>query len=252
MKISLKSKVVLITGGSRGIGKSIVEYFAQAEATIAVHYSRSKEAANVLAKKAGNNSKAFQADLAIPASVHQLTANVLAEYGKVDVLVNNAGVSLFESETQSHEEWQKVWEQTLQVNLIASAQLCRELIPHFRKQGGGRIIHIASRAAFRGDTPEYMAYAASKGGMVALSKSIARGYGKDDIKSFVVAPGFTQTDMAQQFIDKYGEDIVVQDLSLNTLTQPKDVAPTVLFLASGLMDHATGCSIDINAGSYVR
>lgn len=114
------------------------------------------------------------------------------------------------------------------------------------------MVHISSRAAFRGDTTAYMAYAASKGGMVSLSRSIARGYGKQGIKSFVVAPGFIQTDMAQQFIDVYGEQFVLDDLALDTLTQPKDLAPTVIFLLSGWMDHATGCTIDVNAGSYVH
>ncbi len=252
MQLSLENKVVLVTGGSRGIGKAIVECLAQAQATIAVHYSRNKVPAEALAEAAGHESKSFQADFADPLSVDRLAQEILDKYGKLDVLINNAGISLFESEEQSQEDWWQLWQQTLQVNLMASAQLCRAFIPHFRTQGGRRIIHIASRAAFRGDTPDYMAYAASKGGMVALSKSIARGYGKVGIKSFVVAPGFTRTDMAQQFIDKYGEDIVLNDLALNNLTEVEDIAPTVLFLASGLMDHATGCSIDINAGSYVR
>lgn len=114
------------------------------------------------------------------------------------------------------------------------------------------MIHISSRAGFRGDTAEYMAYAASKGGMLALSKSIARAYGKQHIYSFAIAPGFTLTDMAQQFVDKYGKDYILNDIALPEITLPKDIAPTVLFLASGHMDHATGTTIDINAGSYVR
>ncbi|MEM6526357.1 MAG: SDR family oxidoreductase, partial [Bacteroidota bacterium] len=119
-------------------------------------------------------------------------------------------------------------------------------------QGGGIIINISSRAARRGDTSDYLAYAASKGGLEAITKSIARAYGKKGITAFGVAPGFTRTDMAQDFIKAYGEDYVLNDLSLPELTEPKDIAQTVVFLASGLARHATGTTIDINAGSYVR
>jgi len=138
------------------------------------------------------------------------------------------------------------------VNLTAAGILSRAAVNHFIQRGGGRIINIASRAAFRGDTPEYLAYAAAKSGMVAMSRSIARAFGKQGVKSFVVAPGFVRTDINRPFIKQYGEDFLVRDLALGSLTEPEDVSPTVVFLASGLMDHATGCSIDINAGSYVR
>ena len=111
---------------------------------------------------------------------------------------------------------------------------------------------MASRAAFRGDTPDYMAYAASKAGVVALTRSIARGLGKEGITAFVLAPGFVKTDMAQDFIDQYGESVVLDDLALDRLTEPADLAPLAVLLASGLMDHATGCTIDVNAGSYVH
>jgi NAD(P)-dependent dehydrogenase (short-subunit alcohol dehydrogenase family) len=138
------------------------------------------------------------------------------------------------------------------VNLRAPELLCRLAIRHFRTQGGGRILNVASRAAFRGDTPDFMAYAASKGGLVALTRSIARGFGKEGIVAFTLAPGFVRTDMAQDFIDQYGAGYVVNDLALNTLTEADDIAPFAVLLASGLADHATGCTIDLNAGSYVH
>ena len=138
------------------------------------------------------------------------------------------------------------------MNLRAAAILSREAVVHFASRSGGRIIHVASRAAFRGDAMEYLAYAASKGGMVALSRSIARGAGKDGVTSFVVAPGYTRTDMAQPFIDLYGEGVALEGNALGRLTEPDDVAPVVVFLASGLADHATGTTIDVNAASYVR
>ena len=252
MEISLKDKIVLLTGASKGIGAAIAKQLGKAGATLALHYGRSRREIDKISAQIKGDSKSFQADLEDPDEVVRLAERVLEHYGKVDVLINNAGVAIAEEANMSESAWLEVWQKTLQVNLVASASLCRALIPQMSSRREGRIIHIASRAAFRGDTPEYMAYAASKGGMVALSRSIARGYGKQGIKSFVVAPGFTRTAMAQQFIDEYGEDYAVSDLALGSLTEPEDIAPTVLFLASGHMDHATGCSIDINAGSYVH
>jgi 3-oxoacyl-[acyl-carrier protein] reductase len=252
MNLSLKGQVVLVTGASRGIGAAIARMMGAAGATVAVHYSRSEAAAATLASEIGDNARTFLADLKDTAACEKLIGEVLAAYGRLDVLVNNAGIALPVEEDAGREAWEQIWGETLQVNLVATAALCKWAMPHFIAQGNGRIIHIASRAAFRGDTTEYMAYAASKGGMVALSRSIARGYGKQGVKSFVIAPGFTMTDMAMDFVNTYGEDFVKNDLALDTLTQPEDVAPTAVFLASGYMDHATGCTIDINAGSYVR
>jgi 3-oxoacyl-[acyl-carrier protein] reductase len=252
MEILLKDKIILLTGASRGIGMSIAQALGECQATVALHYGQNREPAAKLAQAIGHGSRAFQADLNDSLAAKSLVEEVRAAYGKIDVLINNAGIALAEEENLNFAQWTRIWEKTLQVNLISSAVLCHEVIPMMQRQGEGRIVHIASRAAFRGDTPAYMAYAASKGGMVSLSRSIARGYGKDGIKSFVVAPGFTRTDMAQQFIDEYGEDYAISDLALDRLTEPGDIAPTVVFLASGKMDHATGCTIDINAGSYVR
>ena len=181
-----------------------------------------------------------------------LFTEVIDKFGGLDVLVNNAGIALGSPLYGDEEEWLVHWNKTLSVNLTAAAILCRKAIIHFKERGGGRIINISSRAAFRGDTPDYLAYAASKGGTVALTRSIARGYGKEGIKAFDIAPGFTRTDMAQLFIDQYGESFALNDIALTRLTEPGDIAPLVVFLASGLGDHATGTTIDINAGSYVH
>ncbi|MFQ5572366.1 MAG: SDR family NAD(P)-dependent oxidoreductase, partial [Rhodothermales bacterium] len=249
MRIDLTGKTILVTGASRGIGRALAEGVADAGATVAVHCNQSRDAAEALAASCGNNARVFQADLADPAACQRLFADVVAAYGRLDVLVNNAGIALNIPLDASTTEWRRAWDLTLAVNLRAVELLCRLAVAHFQEQGGGRIINVASRAAFRGDTPEYMTYAASKGGVVALTRSIARGFGKDDICAFVLAPGFIRTDMAQDFIDAYGEDYVVVDLALNRLTEPADLAPLVVLLASGLADHATGTSIDINAGS---
>ncbi|MCY7293211.1 MAG: SDR family oxidoreductase [Ferruginibacter sp.] len=149
-------------------------------------------------------------------------------------------------------EWLQIWEQTFAVNTTAVGILCKEFVEHAKAQQNGRIVNIASRAAFRGDTPDYLGYAASKGAIVSLTRSIARHYGKQGIKAFLIAPGFTRTDMANTILATYGEDFALNDIALNQLTTPEDIAPMVTLLCNGLADHATGTSIDINAGSYVR
>lgn len=252
MTISLEDQVILITGASRGIGAGIARALAKSRASLALHYGKNREKAEMLAQETGGKSRAFGADLRDPMACKELFASVLAHYGRVDCLINNAGIAIRTEEGKDFATWLQAWQDSLQVNLLASAILAREAIAHFRERKGGRLIFISSRAAFRGDTPDFMAYAASKGGMVSLSRSIARGYGKEGIKSFLIAPGFIKTDMAQQFIDEYGEKFILDDLALSELTLPKDLAPTLVFLASGYMDHATGATIDINAGSYVH
>ena len=252
MNIDLTGIKALVTGASRGIGKAIAREMIESGATVAVHYNRSREGAEELVAAAEGASATFQADLNEPTQCADLVASVVEKFGGLDVLVNNAAVALESPPDEPLENCVGKWRTTLNVNLVAAGILSREAIAVFGRSGGGRIVHIASRAAFRGDTPDYMAYAASKGGMVALSRSIARGFGGQGVKSFVIAPGFTRTEMAEEFINKYGEDMAMRDMALDRMTEPDDIAPLVVFLASGLADHATGTSIDVNAASYVR
>ena len=252
MQIDLAGKIVLVTGASRGIGRSLAEGLAGAGATVAAHFNQSRATTEALVQTLGNDSRAFQADLADPASCERLFRSVVETYGRIDVLVNNAGIALKLPPDLPTDDWLEGLELTMAVNLRAVEQLSRMAIGHFRQHDGGKIINIASRAAIRGDTPDYITYAASKAGVVALTRSIARGFGKVGVCAFVLAPGFVRTEMAQDAIDEYGEEFVTRDLALDRLTEPADLAPLVVLLASGLADHATGTTIDVNAGSYVH
>ena len=252
MRIDLSNRSILVTGSTRGIGRSIAEQLAAAGARVALHYHQSQDTAQHLAENIGHGATAFQADLSKPVEVLQLFHNVLERFTRIDGIVNNAGIAVSAEVEGDDIAFTDKWSRTMMVNLHATGLLCKKAINHFQEIGGGRIVNISSRAAFRGDTSDYMAYAASKGGVVALTRSIARAYGKQGIKAFTVAPGFTKTDMAEDFIKKYGEEYVKNDIALTALTKPEDIAPTVVFLMSGLADHATGATIDINAGSYVH
>ena len=252
MRIDLKGQVILVTGASGGIGEAICRDLAGYGATVAVHFNREAERAQELSAALGHDARPFQSDLSVPANGVSLFRAVLEAYGRLDTLVNNAGIYVCSPNDKDIDAWLDDWDRTIAVNLTAAAVLCREAVNHFKASGGGRIIHIASRAAFRGDYEDYFAYAASKGGMVALSRTIARAFGRDNVKSFVVAPGFVRTPIVDEYFKTHGSDSVMAELALKELTRPEDVAPTVAFLASGQMDHATGCSIDINAASYVR
>lgn len=252
MQIDLSNTSVLVTGASRGIGAAVARAMGRAGAKVALHYRDQRERATALAVEIGASAEVFQADLSRAEECEALWTKVVARFGRVNTLVNNAGVAVSSPLDGAIHEWLAGWETTMAVNLRAPSILCKLAIGHFLEKGGGRIINISSRAAFRGDQPSYLAYAASKAGVVALTRSIARGFGKAGILAFNVAPGFTRTDMAQDFLDQYGEDYATSDIALQRLTEPDDVAPFVAFLASGLADHATGCTIDVNAGSYVH
>jgi 3-oxoacyl-[acyl-carrier protein] reductase len=252
MQIDLSNTTVLVTGGSRGIGAALVKALGRAGARVAIHCRDQRQPAAALAEQIGAGAEVFEADLSRVEECTELWDSVVARFGRVNTLVNNAGVALSSPLESATEDWLREWDTTMAVNLRAAALLCRHALEHFAAQGGGRIINISSRAAFRGDQPPYLAYAASKGGLVALTRSIARGFGKAGVTAFNVAPGFTRTEMAQAFIDEYGEAYASSDIALKRLTEPDDIAPFVVFLASGLGDHATGCTIDVNAGSYVH
>jgi 3-oxoacyl-[acyl-carrier protein] reductase len=228
---------ILVTGTSRGIGQSILAAFAGHDA---IGHST-----------AGGGGR-IAADLARAGAAEGLWSEALERLGgRIDVLVNNAGI--FEAAPIGSDGWTRAWERTMRVNLTASAELCRLAVLHFRERGqGGRIVNVASRAAYRGDSPDHWHYAASKGGMVAMTKSIARAYAGEGIYAFVVAPGFTVTGMVDDYIQSRGGLAGLGDLPLGRPAEPSEVAETVRWLAIDAPPSATGSAIDVNGASFVR
>jgi len=253
MYINLSGLTILVTGASRGIGKALATKLAEAGATIAIHYNKNVREAENLAHILGNESKAFQADFSKPDEAAKLFERMSLEMGSVEIVINNAGLAIPANMDDKDDDWMAAWNTTMMVNLNSAAIICKKAVQHFiSRKASGRIINIASRAAFRGEEAEYISYAASKAGLVSLTRTIARSYGKQGVKAFVIAPGFVRTDMSREFMQKYGEDHAKGDLALERLTEPKDIAPLVTFIASGMADHATGATFDVNAGSYLH
>ncbi|WP_100628668.1 SDR family NAD(P)-dependent oxidoreductase [Algoriphagus formosus] len=252
MYVSLENQRILVTGASRGIGRAIAKQLSDSGAEVIIHFNSNRKEAESLQAELKNPSHLEPCDLADSNQVMGFIPKLVEKYGPISALVNNAGISPSAPDSLETDEWLKVWEKTMAVNATAVGILCKEFIDQAKPRQNGRIVMISSRAAFRGDTTDYLAYAASKGALVSLTRSIARHYGKEGIKAFLIAPGFTKTDMANEILSVYGEDFALKDIALKELARPEDMAPMVTLLCSGLADHATGTSIDINSGSYVR
>ena len=250
--IDLDGRVVLITGAGGEIGAASARTLAGLGATVLLHDVRADEVERVAAELAPR-AQSFVSDLSDPIAVGRLWDDALAARGRIDVLVNNAGIFPAAELDDPLEDWVRVWNLSLAVNLVAPAILCREAIRAFSAQeGGGIIVNMASRAAFRGEDPAFWNYAAAKAGVVAMTRSIARNHGRQGVTAFAIAPGYVDTAFNQRFRDEVGVEVAARDTGLGEVAQPQDVANVVAFLASGLARHATGTTVDINGASYVR
>jgi NAD(P)-dependent dehydrogenase (short-subunit alcohol dehydrogenase family) len=250
MKLELEEKVVLITGASRGIGRATALLFGEAGAKVAVNYHQSEAAAEEVVSQIGtSHALAVRADVGDPAAVEAMIEAVVSRFGRLDVLVNNAAVyehNPFEGE--DYGAWQAGWRRTFQVNVFGAANAAFLAMRVMRRQGGGRIVNIASRAAFRGETT-FADYGASKAALVNLTRSIARGCAADGITSVCVAPGFIHTEMAASELAKSYEQIVGQ-VPLGRVGTIDDVAPLILFLSSPHAEYLNGTTVDVNGGSW--
>lgn len=231
---------ILLTGASRGIGA----------ATFA---ALSAGGHHVIGQSTRGGNGLIAADLAEAGAAGRLWAEAMAAAGgRIDVLVNNAGVFEGVDIDDSDEAFSAMWQRSLAINLTSAAERCRHAVRHFRSAGGGRIVNVASRAGHRGDSPLHWHYAAAKGGMIAMTKSIARGYARDGVLAFAVAPGFTMTGMAEDYLSSRGGDRLLADIPLGRVATPEEVAETIRWLASEAPASLTGATLDINGASYVR
>jgi 3-oxoacyl-[acyl-carrier protein] reductase len=251
--LDFEGKVVLVTGGSRGIGRAVAEQFAARGATVVVHFRADHEAADdTLAALDGEGHLALQADVADPGQARALVGQVVDELGRIDVLVNNAGI--YEGHpvlTTSDADWQRIWRRTIDTNLIGPANLIHAAAPHMAAAGGGRIVNISSRGAFRGE-PSHPAYGASKAGLNSLGQSMARALGGHGIYVTTVAPGYVETDMAAPFLEGDRGDAIRAQSPLNRAATPEEVARVVVFLATPGAESTTGAVVDVNGASYLR
>ena len=247
---------VLLTGSSKGIGYNIAKDLIKEGHQLALHYNSNKSLLEVLINEYSSNSFIVKADLSVENEIKNLVDDTIENLSFPDCIINNAGIAESADIKLDLNNWGKMFDKTIDINLKAPSLIFKEFLKYKREKkikSRLRFINIASRAAFRGEQQDYISYACSKGGMISLTKTMSRSFGEtDNIVAISIAPGFVRTEMAQSFIDKHGEDVVKQGITLDRLTEPKDISPLISLIVSGKMDHSTGSTIDVNGGSFLR
>ena len=247
---------VLLTGSSKGIGYKIAQDLLAEGHELALHYNKNESPLKDLLKEDKSGSFSIQADLSKQEEIKKMVVNTIDKLSFPDCIINNAGIAESADISLDINSWSNMFDKTIDVNLKAPSLIFKEFLKYKREKKINsrlRIINIASRAAFRGEQQDYISYACSKGGIISLTKTMSRSFGEtDNIVAISIAPGFVRTKMAQSFIDKHGEDVVKQGITLDRLTEPKDISPLISLIVSGKMDHSTGSTIDVNGGSFLR
>lgn len=251
--MDFSGKTVLITGSSRGIGKATAMAFAAEGAQVGINYrNNTEEAQKTLLALPGSGHHLFQYDVSIKEDTKALIDDFVARYGKLDVLVNNAGISIFHDiDEVDFEQWTHAWENTFKTNLFAVANTSYWAAQSMMKTGGGHIVNVSSRGAFRGE-PTKPAYGASKAALNAMSQSLAKKLAPHKIYVGVVAPGFTETEMAAVTLTPAERENLLRESPFKRMAQPEEVAHAILFLASDGAAYSSGTIIDVNGASYLR
>ncbi len=243
--LEFKDKVVLVTGGSRGIGRAIVERFAREGATVWFTYRSSKGEAQELEEKYAGRVRGFQGDVADDNAMEELVNTIVKEHGKIDVLVNNAGIARDNLILRMKDE---EWQQVIDVNLTAAFRLIKFVLKPMLKQRSGSIINMSSIVGLTSN-PGQANYAASKAGLIALTKAVAKEVGKRNIRVNAIAPGFIETDMTASLPEQVKKEYLT-NIALGRFGKPEEVAEVVLFLASERASYITGQTIVVCGGLY--
>ena len=253
MDLNLKDKVALVTGGSRGLGKTICLELAAEGAKVAVNYRQNAELADAVVAEIhstfGTKALAIEGDVSNEADVAAMFDRVEASFSRVDVLVNNAAVC---PTCQVKDMSEDVWRRTLEVNLTGTFLSSREMVRRLLAAGQtGRIVNVSSQAAFRGSTTGHAPYDASKGGMISLTVSLAREVAPQGIAVNAVAPGMMLTEMTAKTLDA-NKDKYLARIPLGRIAQTKEIAGVVVFLASEAASYMTGATVDVSGGMLMR
>ena len=246
--IDLSNKVALITGGSRGIGEACVKMFSNANSSVAFTYKNSSEQAQKMETQNGGNVKSYRVDMESENEILELVNSVAKDFGKIDILVHNAGIwndGPLDSMTLDH------WNELMRVNLTSTFLLCKAVSPYMKKNNFGRMILISSTAGQRGEA-FHSHYAASKGGVISFTKSLAVELAQYNITVNSVAPGWVDTEMCSEvFSDKEYKESVRQGIPVGRIATAEDIAGPILFLASDLARHINGEILNVNGGSVL-
>jgi len=248
----LLGQTVLVTGASGGIGSAIVKRLALEGACPIIQYCQDEHAAKTLLSQIGGKGLALQADLSEGDAPIALWRRAVDFAGRVNGLVNNAGIRTEISMDSPPEVWRGVWQKEFQVNLFAAADLCKEAILHFRTEGGGRIVNIASSAGQRGGASDTIPYGAANAAMINLTKSIARSFGREGASAVCIAPGLVRTGMAEHVIATRGVEAAIGEIPVGDMAEPKEVAELVAFVLRYGQDSLNGATLDVNGGSHIR
>jgi NAD(P)-dependent dehydrogenase (short-subunit alcohol dehydrogenase family) len=244
---------ILITGASGGIGRAAAIECAGRGARIGVHYNGNRERAETtLAALDGAGHRLFQCDITDPQAAAALIEDAEQAFEGLDVLVNNAGVSQRHDITDiDYDTWQQTWHRIVTTNLTAAANLSFCAAQKMVARGGGRIVNVSSRGAFRGE-PLMPWYGASKAGMNAMGQSLAQALGPKGVFVYTVAPGFVETEMAAAVLASPEGDSIRNQSTIGRVAQPRELGKTIGFLALEAPEFMTGCIVDVNGASYLR
>lgn len=250
--MTLSGQSILVTGATGAIGRAICHALVAEGARVVIHYGRNRDAAEALLAALDGRGWCLSADLSDPAAPQALWDRAVAAAGRLTGLVNNAGIRSEVAVDAPMDEWQRVWAEEMRVNFLSAVDLSKLAIPHFRQNGGGRIVNMASRAGQRGYASNAMAYGASKAALINLTKSIAQSHGHEGVTAVALAPGWVRTEMAEAYIARHGEAAALAGIPIARMAAPEEIGEITAFAFRPSQASLNGAVLDVNGGSYLR